>query len=85
MKKHRAVLLVHGCYWHRHEGCANATTPSTRTDFWQAKFGATVARDERNLTALAELGWTPIVVWECDVKKRPDDVMAEIKNKLREA
>lgn len=84
MKKHRAVILVHGCYWHRHEGCRNATTPSTRTDFWQAKFSATVARDERNLEALAELGWNPIVVWECDVKNRPDDVIAKIKSKLRE-
>lgn len=85
MKKHKAVILVHGCYWHRHEGCRNATTPSTRTDFWRAKFSATVARDERNLEALAELGWSPIVVWECDVKNRPDDVIAKIKSKLREA
>ena len=84
MKKHHAVILVHGCYWHRHEGCMNATTPSTRTDFWQAKFGATVARDERNLAALAELGWKPIVVWECDVKKHPDKVMFEIRNQLQE-
>lgn len=83
LKKHRAVILVHGCYWHRHAGCRNATTPSTRTDFWQAKFAATVARDERNLEALTDLGWKPIVVWECDLKKRPDEVMAEITNKLR--
>jgi DNA mismatch endonuclease, patch repair protein len=82
MKKHRAAILVHGCYWHRHEGCRNATTPSTRTEFWEAKFGATVARDERNIEALADLGWTPIVVWECDLKKRPDEVMAEIQHKL---
>lgn len=82
MKKHRAVILVHGCYWHRHEGCRNATTPSTRTSFWQDKFGATVERDKRNLEALTDLGWKPIVVWECDLKKRPEEVMAEIKQKL---
>ena len=82
MKKHRAAILVHGCYWHRHEGCRNATTPSTRTDFWQEKFGATVERDKRNLEALTVLGWKPIVVWECELKKRPQDVMAEIKQKL---
>lgn len=85
MKKHRTVILVHGCYWHRHEGCKNAKTPSTRTDFWQEKFGATVARDERNLDALTELGWNSIVVWECDLKKRPDEVMAEIRRRLGEA
>ncbi|MEZ5595768.1 MAG: very short patch repair endonuclease [Pseudomonadales bacterium] len=82
MKKHRVAILVHGCYWHRHEGCRNATTPSTRTNFWQEKFGATVARDERNLEALTQLGWKPVVVWECDLKKRPDDVLAQIKRKL---
>lgn len=85
MKKHRAAILVHGCYWHRHEGCRNATTPSSRTDFWQEKFTATVARDERNIEALKELGWKPIVIWECDLKKRPEHVMAEIRRKLGEA
>lgn len=82
MRKHRAAILVHGCYWHRHEGCRNATTPSTRTDFWLKKFGATVERDKRNLEALTVLGWKPIVVWECDLKRRPDDVIAEIKQEL---
>lgn len=85
MTKHRTAILVHGCYWHRHRECRNATTPSTRTDFWQEKFGATVARDERNLEALTELGWKPIVVWECDLKKRPESVMAAIKQILEVA
>lgn len=82
MKKHRAVILVHGCYWHRHEGCRNATTPSSRTDFWQEKFDATVTRDERNIEAQKELGWKPIVVWECDLKKRSEQVVDEIRRKL---
>lgn len=85
LKKHRTVIQVHGCYWHRHEGCKNATTPSTRADFWKAKFGATVARDERNLLALAKLGWNTIVVWECDLNKHPDEVISEISNQLRGA
>ena len=85
LKKHKATILVHGCFWHRHEGCRKATTPSTRADFWKAKFDTTVARDIRNLKALTEIGWKPIVVWECDLKKRPDIVMAEIKSKLMEA
>lgn len=84
LKKHRAAILVHGCYWHRHEGCKNTTTPSTRTEFWQTKFDGTVARDERNFKALKELGWKPIVIWECDLKKCPDAVLVGIKNKLTE-
>ncbi len=82
MKKHRTAILVHGCYWHRHAGCRNATLPSTRTGFWQEKFDATVARDKRNLEALANLGWKPVVVWECELKRRPDGVITEIKRKL---
>ena len=85
MKKHRAVILVHGCYWHRHDGCRNATTPSTRTDFWKSKFDATVARDERNHHDLQKAGLRVIIVWECDLKNRPDAVMAEIRKRLREA
>jgi DNA mismatch endonuclease, patch repair protein len=85
MKRHNAVILVHGCYWHRHDGCSNATTPSTRTDFWKSKFEATVARDKRNADALQELGLRVIVIWECKLKKNPDTVMSEIRNWLKEA
>lgn len=85
LKKRRAVILVHGCYWHRHSECRNATTPSTRTDFWTSKFDATVERDKRNVVALRELGLRVIIVWECDLKKHPDSVMSEIRSKLQEA
>lgn len=85
MKRHNAVILVHGCYWHRHDGCSNATTPSTRTDFWKSKFEATVARDKRNADALQELGLRVIVIWECELKKNPDTVMSEFRNWLKEA
>jgi len=85
MRKHRAVIMVHGCYWHRHPGCRNATTPSTRTDFWVDKFEGTVARDKRNLADLAALGWRVITVWECDLKKNPEQVMHDIRNRLKEA
>jgi DNA mismatch endonuclease, patch repair protein len=85
MKRHNAVILVHGCYWHRHDGCSNSTTPTTRTDFWKSKFEATVARDKRNADALQELGLRVIVIWECELKKNPNTVMSEIRNRLKEA
>ena len=84
MKRHRAVILVHGCYWHRHVGCRNATTPSTRAEFWKSKFEATVARDKRNAYALKELGLRVIVIWECELKKNPDKVRSEIQMRLKE-
>lgn len=62
--KHRKVIFVHGCYWHRHT-CRKATMPSTRVEFWKAKFEANVARDRRAIRRLRELGWQVLIIWEC--------------------
>lgn len=64
----KAVIFVHGCFWHRHEGCRYATVPATRPQFWNEKFAANVSRDQRNLDGLASAGWRTRVVWECDLK-----------------
>lgn len=64
--KRRIALLVHGCFWHRHEGCRKAYTPKSRVPFWENKFAENVARDARKQAALAEDGWTPVVIWECE-------------------
>ena len=83
LPKYRAVIFVHGCFWHRHEGCINATTPSTRSEFWRAKFEGNVARDHLNAVRLADLDWNVIVVWECDLKKDPARVLTSINLALR--
>lgn len=67
LPKYKTAIEVRGCYWHRHEGCKDATTPSTNIEFWQKKFAENVARDQRTEYALKELGWNVIVVWECEV------------------
>jgi len=64
----RAVVFVHGCFWHRHPGCRAASSPSTRSGFWQAKFDRNVERDRQNIEALDECGWSVHVVWECETK-----------------
>jgi DNA mismatch endonuclease, patch repair protein len=67
----RAVIFVHGCYWHRHRACRRGqSTPSENTDFWQAKFDKNQARDVRVEKELADLGWKVVVVWECEIKPR---------------
>jgi DNA mismatch endonuclease (patch repair protein) len=68
MPKHRLCIFVHGCFWHRHEGCKLAASPATRQQFWQEKFAGNVIRDKRNLADLAEMGWRVIVIWECGLK-----------------
>ena len=62
----KKVIFVHGCFWHRHEGCRRTTTPKTRTSFWENKFTANMVRDRRDMSGLAEIGWEAIVVWECE-------------------
>lgn len=70
--KYKAVIFVHGCFWHRHEGCKYATTPKTRVEFWKTKFNANVERDRKNIEKLEKLGWRTMVVWECELKKKKD-------------
>ncbi|RYD41646.1 MAG: DNA mismatch endonuclease Vsr, partial [Verrucomicrobiaceae bacterium] len=68
----RVAVFVHGCFWHRHPGCAYATTPSTRADFWQAKFAANIARDADAVARLKELGWQVMTIWECRSRNELD-------------
>ncbi len=63
----KKIIFVHGCFWHRHEGCALARIPKSKTQFWLQKLTANKERDIRNLTALRELGWCVLVVWECEL------------------
>ena len=73
--KHRAVIMVHGCFWHRHPGCKYASSPKTRVRFWEEKFEGNVVRDRHNDEALHELGWRVMVIWECETKAH--DAVAE--------
>ncbi|HEX8418634.1 MAG TPA: DNA mismatch endonuclease Vsr [Sphingomonas sp.] len=68
LPRHRTVVFVHGCFWHRHRGCGKASTPKTRLDFWQEKFDRNVERDARNESALVDAGWRVLIVWECETK-----------------
>ena len=65
----RKVIFVHGCFWHLHEGCAQARLPKSRVEFWTAKLHSNKERDERNLAELKRLGWQVMVVWECDLRR----------------
>jgi len=71
--KHRLALFVHGCFWHRHEGCRRCTMPATNVAFWAAKFARNIERDRIVLAGLAKAGWRTAVVWECGAKS-PEEV-----------
>jgi len=84
--KHRAVLFVHGCFWHGHN-CHLFKWPKTRKEFWREKIGANVARDKANIEALHKADWRVGVLWECALKgrrRRPaEDVLEAVSEWLK--
>jgi DNA mismatch endonuclease, patch repair protein len=60
------TIFVHGCYWHRHEGCSRATTPKSNVDFWLAKFFHNRRRDAAAAEALQQRGYSVCTLWECE-------------------
>lgn len=85
LPRFRTVIFVHGCFWHRHAGCRNATMPGSRTEFWARKFRDTIARDARKAAELDAAGWKVVTVWECEMKKGPEKVLRKVVKQLRSA
>lgn len=69
LPRYRAVVFVHGCFWHRHD-CDLFRWPESRTEFWREKLDANAARDVKAADALEEAGWRQAVIWECALKGR---------------
>jgi DNA mismatch endonuclease (patch repair protein) len=70
LPKHRKVIFVHGCFWHGHEGCHRSARPSTNKEFWNTKINGNIERDRRSLLNLANLGWSALIVWECEMRNK---------------
>lgn len=70
LARHRAVIFVHGCFWHWHpdSACPIAGLPKSNLDYWQPKLARTRQRDREHLDALERLGWRTLVVWECELR-----------------
>lgn len=77
----KVAVFVHGCFWHRHEGCARCRTPKTRVEFWEQKFADNVARDRRVQAALESEGWKSMTIWECDVESQ--DRLSRLARRIR--
>lgn len=67
LPKFRALIVVHGCFWHGH-GCRYFKLPATRREFWQAKIDGNRARDERDCSDQQACGWRVLTVWECAIR-----------------
>ncbi|MEI7194965.1 very short patch repair endonuclease [Pectobacterium versatile] len=70
--KHKLCIFVHGCFWHRHDGCRYATTPKTRPEFWIKKLVANKQRDIQVKMLLRDAGWRVFELWECGFRSSSD-------------
>jgi DNA mismatch endonuclease (patch repair protein) len=77
----KIAIFIHGCFWHRCTKCA-PSQPKSNTEFWQKKFSANIARDERKRTELNFLGFKVITIWECELKNGLSQVVEGIRKEL---
>lgn len=88
LPKYRSVILVHGCFWHAHEGCRYFRMPKSNTEFWKDKIARNVERDIRQTDELVKAGWRVLIVWECatrdlSTKKLIETVAAWLHREVR--
>ena len=79
MRGKKKAVLVHGCFWHQHSGCKLAKRPSARPEYWLPKLARNQERDRLALAALSDLGWSTLVVWECELAE-----LEGLRGKLKE-
>jgi DNA mismatch endonuclease (patch repair protein) len=85
LAKYKAVILIHGCFWHGHT-CKRGTLPTTNVEFWKTKISGNIERDKRDISELEKQGWNVIVIWQCEIKNsalrenRLQSLISEIHN-----
>jgi len=67
LPRHRKVILVHGCFWHRHDCADGRKLPRSKPEYWGPKLERNRRRDAASVAQLRELGWRVLVVWECEI------------------
>ena len=72
LPKHKAIIFVHGCFWHQHskQGCSDAKVPETNIEYWMAKLERNRERDKKNRADLIKMGWRVLILWECEIKDK---------------
>ncbi|MEZ6061895.1 MAG: very short patch repair endonuclease [Planctomycetaceae bacterium] len=78
LPRHRKVIFVHGCFWHRHRCRYGRVAPKSNAAFWQEKRNGNVLRDRRNIRSLRRDGWQVLVIWECWTRHPEDQVIPRL-------
>ena len=74
----KVAIFIHGCFWHLHPDCRDGTIPKTSSEMWKAKLERNVSRDKESVSRLEQGNWRTIIIWECEVEKSLEDVVARI-------
>jgi len=82
LRKHNAVIFVHGCFWHLHSKCRDGTIPKSKTAYWRKKLTNNRKRDAKHIRELRQMGWKVLLLWECEVEKNPERVIKKIEKLL---
>ena len=67
LPKYRAVVFVHGCFWHQHSCPRGRRQPASNRMYWGPKLARNVARDATARSSLERMGWRVLTIWECQV------------------
>ena len=77
LKKYKLAIFIHGCFWHRHQGCSRCSTPSQNEEYWTAKFKKNVDHDKSVYKELRRQNMNYLIFWECEIKKRKMMILEE--------
>lgn len=83
LPKYKTVIFINGCFWHMHEGCKYGRLPKSNLEYWSEKLGKNVANDKKHNDQLKDLGWTPITIWECELKTDFEKTMQKVEDLIR--
>ena len=83
LPKYKTVIFVNGCFWHMHRGCKQGRLPKSNTEYWKQKLEKNVENDKLHEKQILKMGWTPIYLWECELKKDFEGVMEKVVEELR--
>ena len=70
LPKHKAVIFIHGCFWHGHPGCKKSKLPTTRVEFWETKIQKNIDRDHTTRVALLDMNWRVAIIWGCALSNK---------------
>lgn len=83
--RQRVAVLVHGCFWHGCQQCSNYRLPKSNSVFWEQKLKENKRRDDRTESALSQLHFTVVIVWECEVEREMSTVIGKVKAAIEQS